>query len=115
MINEVEHLSQTLDWTCAMIAESGPEGRQRIALAYREAQVLIAGIPLEGDDARPRIVACLKRSDAYRASEDIACVGWILTAIQERVNERDLPDWRRLRKFVKKAVKQLPLTKPTIH
>ncbi len=98
-----------------MIAQSGPKDRQRIALAYRQAQALIAAIPLEGGDARPRIVACFQRSDTYRAADDIACVGWILTAIQARVNERNLPDWRQLRKVVRQAVKQLPLSEATMH
>ncbi|AUX79309.1 hypothetical protein [Sinorhizobium fredii] len=91
MNNEVEQLSHTLAWTCGMIAQSGPEDRQRIAIAYGEAQALVAGIPLDHGDAQPRIVACFAHSDTYRAADDIACVGWILTAIQERVNERDLP------------------------
>ncbi|WP_018240820.1 hypothetical protein [Ensifer sp. BR816] len=115
MENEAEHLSQTLAWTCGMIAESSPEDRRRIALAYRQAQELIAGIPLDGGDARPRIVACFKRSDTYRAADDIACVGWILTAIQERVNQRDLPDWRQFRKVIKQAVRQLSQSDPIMH
>ncbi|WP_348628076.1 hypothetical protein [Sinorhizobium sp. BJ1] len=91
MRDESEELSKTLAWTCGMIVQSRPEDRQRIALAYGEAQDLVAGIPKDDGDARPRILACFARSDAYRAEDDVACVGWILTAIQERVNERDLP------------------------
>jgi len=83
--------------------------RQRIAAAYREAQQFVAMLPADNGDARPRIVACFERSDAYRATDDIACVGWILTAIQERVNERNLPDWRKLRRVVNNTVKLLPL------
>lgn len=50
-----------------------------------------------------------------RAAEDVACVGWILTAIQERVNERNLRDWRKLRKVINNTVKLLPLSEPTLH
>lgn len=64
---------------------------------------------------RPRIMVCFERSDACRAANDIACVGWILTAIQERVNERDLPDWRKLRKVINNTLKMLPLSEPTVH
>ncbi|TCU15619.1 hypothetical protein EV130_1203 [Rhizobium azibense] len=115
MESEVEALSKTLAWTCGVIAQSDPEERQRIAAAYRQAQTLIAGIPLEGGDARRRIVACIERSDTYRAVEDIACVGWIMTAIQERVNERDLPHWRQLRKIIKLALKLLVQPEATVH
>ncbi|ULJ82748.1 hypothetical protein MF410_34545 (plasmid) [Rhizobium sp. C104] len=114
MDDEIEKLVDALDWTCGMIAQSGPDDRQRIAVAYGEAQDLITGIPLDGVDARPRIVACLQRSNNYRAVEDIACVGWILTAIQQRVNERTLPDWRQFRKVIKETLKLLPLSGPTM-
>lgn len=115
MSNETEHISKTLTWACGMVLQSGPEDRQRIAAAYQEAQELVAGIPKDNGDARPRIVACFERSDAYREAENIACVGWMLTAIQERVNERNLPDWRKLRKVVNSTVKLLPFSKPTLH
>lgn len=98
-----------------MILQSGPEERQRIALAYREAQELIASIPKDNGDAYPRIVACFKRSDACQAAEDIACTGWMLAAIQQRVNERNLPDWRKLRNIINQTVKLLPLSNPTVH
>ncbi|WP_246749939.1 hypothetical protein [Mesorhizobium caraganae] len=98
-----------------MILQSGPEDRQRIALAYQEAQTLVASIPKDSGDARPRIAACIKRSDTYRAVDDIACVGWMLTAIEERVDERNLSTWRQLRKVINKILTQLPLSKPAVH
>lgn len=115
MKNESEDMSRTLAWACGMILQSGPDDRRRIALAYQEAQELIAGVPKENGDAYPRIVACFKRSDTYRADDDIACVGWILTAIQERVDERDLPYWRQFRKVINRTVKLLPLPVLQVH
>lgn len=114
-VEEAEAMFKTLEWTFGMIAQSGPEKRQYMADAYREAQELIANIPKENGDARPRILACFARSDAYRAVEDDACVGWVLSAIQERVNEQNLPNWRKFRKVVKMAVKMLSEPKPTVH
>ena len=115
MNDETQALSKTLIWTVGMIAQSGPEDLERISSAYREAQELVAGIPKDNGDARPRIITCFARSDAYRAADDIACVGWILTAIQERVNERDLPDWRKLRKIVNNSANMLSLKRPISH
>lgn len=115
MHEEAKALTKTLVWTVGMITQSTPESRERMALAYREAQELVSNIPKENGSARPRIKACFARSDAYRAADDVACVGWILTAIQERVNEGDLPDWRSMRKVVKQSVKMLAIRPPTVH
>lgn len=52
MKDETEHLSNTLAWTCGMVLQSDPENRQRIALAYQEAQELVASIPKNNGDAR---------------------------------------------------------------
>lgn len=112
---EAEALGRDLIWTIGLITHSGPEDRQRIALAHSQAQELVASVPKDNGDAWPRIVACFERSDAYKAADDIACVGWLLTGMQERVNERDLPDWRKLRKIIKNTVKMLTPPKPTIH
>lgn len=114
-LKETEALGRDLIWTLGLITYSGPEDRQRIALAYSQAQELVASIPKDNGDARPRIVACFERSDAYKAADDVACAGWLLTAMQERVNERDLPDWRKLRKIISNTVKMLTPAKPTIH
>ncbi len=114
-IEEAKAMFKTLEWAFGMIAQSGPGERQHIADAYREAQQLIATIPKDNGDARPRITACFARSGAYRAVNDSACVGWVLSAIQERVNEQSLPDWRKFRKVVGIAVGMLTAPKPTIH
>jgi hypothetical protein len=114
-LKETEAMGRDLIWTLSLITHSGPEDRRRIALAYSQAQELVKSIPKDNGDARPRIVACFARSDAYKAADDVACAGWLLSAMQERVNERDLPDWRKLRKIIKNTVKMLTPPKPTIH
>lgn len=115
MVDEVEDLSKTLLWTVGMITQAGTDDLRRVARAYREAQDLVSQLPKTEEGARPRIVACFDRSDEYRAADDIACVGWILTAIQERVNEGDLRDWRKLRRVVKQMVKLLPEPAHPLH
>lgn len=115
MSSETEDLTRTLIWTTGMISHAKPDDLKLIAAAYREARELVATIPTDNGDARPRIVACFARSDIYRAADNIACVGWILTAIQERVNERNLPHWRQLRKIVNVSVKIISGYQPTLH
>lgn len=115
MNEEPQAMFKTLEWTVGMIAQSSPDDRKRIALAYQEAQRVVDTIPKDNGSARPRIVLCFARSDAYRAVEDIACVGWVLTAMQERVKEQDLPEWRSFRKVINKAVKMLFASGSTVH
>ena len=115
MTDEVDHLSNTLMWTVGMITQAGPDDLKRVARAYREAQDLVSKIPKTEEGARPRIIACFHRSDEYRAADDIACVAWILTAVQERVNEGDLRDWRKLRTVIRQMVKLLQEPAPSLH
>ncbi|CAH2783379.1 MAG: hypothetical protein CBARDCOR_3618 [uncultured Caballeronia sp.] len=52
--------------------------------------------------------------DVFKAKDDVACV-WMLTAIEERVNEQNLFDWRQLCNVIETTVKLLPLSKSTVH
>ena len=115
MNDETKAISKTLQWTIGMIMQSEPRNIERISLAYQEACVLVGSIPKDNGDARPRIVACFGKADLYRAVDDVASVGWILMAIQERVNEQTLRHWRQLSTVVENTVKMLPLSRPTVH
>ena len=111
--DEAADLLETLVHTLKVIAVSDALDRQRIANARHDAERLVATIAKEEGSARPRIVACLERFSAYKDAGDVAAAGWMLTAIQERVAERDLPYWRKLRKIVDVAVRELPRPKKT--
>jgi hypothetical protein len=107
--DETADLLDTLMFTVKVIVMSEPDARQRIASAYQDARSLAATIELDGEgSARPRIVACFERFEAYKAAGDVAAAGWMLTAIQERVGERNLDGWRALRKIINSAVRELP-------
>ncbi|TAZ83306.1 hypothetical protein ELH72_08535 [Rhizobium ruizarguesonis] len=108
MHDEATALMKTLIFTLDLIVNNEGEKRQRIANAYAEAQGLVATIAPENGSVRPRIVACFQRSDAYRAKDDIAAAGWILTAIRERIAEKDLPEWEKLATRADKAAQMLP-------
>jgi len=113
MTNETEHLAKTLAFILSVILDSDAQKRQRIALAYQEAEQLVAAI--DNGDARPRIEACVKRFDRYKVAGDVACAGWMLKAVQERVEERNLRGWRKLQKVIDQASKLLLLAAPTRH
>lgn len=107
--DEAADLLEILIFTVGVIASSNVQDKQRIATAYRDARALVAAIGLDDEgSARPRIVACFERFNAYKAADDVAAAGWMLTAIQERVAERNLPGWQQLRTIVKGAARELP-------
>lgn len=113
MHDETTDLMRTLAFTIGVITQNKGEMLQRIAEAYEEAQELVASIQLTNGSAHPRIVACFERLDAYKASNDIAAVGWMLTALQQRVYEKDLPEWEKLAVLVDHTISFLP--RPTVH
>lgn len=107
--DETAELLDTLLYTVKVIVTSGVEDKQRIANAYQDARSLVATIGLDDEgSARPRILACFERFNAYKEADDVAAAGWMLTAIQERVAACDLYGWRQLRKIIKNAVRELP-------
>ncbi|PYE29765.1 hypothetical protein C8J35_1802 [Rhizobium sp. PP-F2F-G38] len=115
MRNEFDDIARTLIWAAGMVLQSGPADRRRIARAYRKAQKRVADIPTDNGDARPRIVACFAAFDGYKDRKDVAGVGWLLTAIQERVKEHDLPDWQALNLLVDDVLEMLGLVEMTVH
>ncbi|WP_411906551.1 hypothetical protein [Rhizobium mayense] len=92
------------------IVESGAQGKRRIARTYQNARSLVATIDRDRGSARPRIEACLKHFNVHKNADDEAAAGWMLAAIEERVGERDLYGWRRLKEIVDTAVHELLLS-----
>ncbi|MFP3546927.1 hypothetical protein SB748_26185 [Rhizobium sp. SIMBA_035] len=106
--NESRDLMTTLIFTLGVITESNESARQQIAAAYSEARSLAASIPWDDKSARPRITACLARFNECKEAESVEAAAWMLTAIQERVAEKDLPDWETLKIVADKAAAMLP-------
>lgn len=115
MRDETDDLVETLIYTMNVIVSSSDGERCRIAAAYYEARITAAGIELDNGDARPRIEACLRRFNACRAAGAIEAAGWMLTALEERIAEGDLRDWRKLRKAAKRAADLLPPAARSLH
>jgi hypothetical protein len=113
MSDENDDLMDTLLFTVGVIRAASVKDRLRMAEAYHEARQLAASIRLEEGSARPRIVACLERFEAHTIVNDAASAGWMLTALQERIDERELRDWRRMRAIARRAAKMLP--EPVMH
>ena len=108
--DETADLLMALLFAVRKIVESGVEGKHHIAKTYRDARSLIATIDLDHGSARPRIEACLKHFNVHKNVDDTAAAGWMIAAIQERVSERDLYGWRRLKEIVDTAVHELLLS-----
>ena len=115
MPDEFEDLAEALVFTLNLIVSVSDDDRSRIAAAYHEAHQLAAGIDFDNGDARPRIVACIERFRALQAAGNIEAAGWMLTALEERIAERNLPNWRRLRTVAKKAADFLPPPPKSLH
>lgn len=65
-------------------------------------------------DAYPRIVACMDRFEALKTAENVSCAGWMLMAVQLRLNERNLAGWEPLLAAVDRAIELLPCPDPTL-
>jgi hypothetical protein len=113
MSDENEDLMKTLLFTVGVIGVASFEDRMGMAEAYHEARQLAGSIKLEKGSARPRIVACLERFEALKTAGDVAAAGWMLTALQQRIEERELRDWRKMRAMARRAARMLP--EPVLH
>ena len=105
--DEADDLTKSLAFTVGVIADSTPDDLQRIAEAYAEARILAGSLPLEAGSARPRIVACLQRFQAYKEAQRIEAAGWMLSALRERIEEKNLPGWEQLQIVADKAAQLL--------
>lgn len=108
--DETADMLMALLYSVRAIVESGVQGKQRIARAYQDARSLVATIDRDRGSARPRIEACLKHFNILKNVDDTVAAGWMLAAIQERVSERNLYGWRRLKEIVDSAVHELLLS-----
>lgn len=115
MPDESADLMKSLMHTLGVITVCTAAERERIAEAYETAQVLVTGIARENGSARPRIVACFERIDVYKAADDVAAAGWILTAIQERIAEKKLAGWQALKIVADKAAALLRPPRKQMH
>lgn len=115
MPDEFEDLAEALVFTLNLIVSVSDDDRRRIAAAYHEARQLAAGIDFDNGDARPRIVACIERFRLLQTAGNIEAAGWMLTALEERIAERNLPNWRKLRTVAKKAAVLLRPPSKSLH
>lgn len=112
--DETDDLMKTLVFTLGVIVDSDADSRSRIAEAYSSAKALAASIPLEDGSARPRIVACLELFRTHKEAGRVDAAAWMLTAVQERIGEKNLPEWEKLQIVADKAA-QLLEPKRSLH
>ena len=107
MKHESIELMKTLVHTVSIIAKASAVEKHRISEAHTEAQALAASIPPAHGSARPRIAACLERFQTFQAAGDVAAAGWMLTALQERLAEKNLTGWEALKIVADKGAELL--------
>lgn len=110
VLDETADLLMALLFAVRKIVGSGLHGKLRIANAYHDARSLVATINQDCGSGRLRIEACLQQCNIYKNADDETAAGWMLAAIQERVDERNLYGWRRLGEIVDIAVHELLLS-----
>jgi len=113
--DEAKRLTETIIFTLGVILENNEAVKQRIADAYSEARKLSASIPWEAGSARPRVIACIDRFRIHKDAEEVEAAGWMLCAIQERLSQKDLPDWESLKIIADKAAGLLPAPRRKVH
>lgn len=110
-----KYLMEMIVFALRVILESEDTAKQRIANAYSEARAFAASIPFEDGSALRRVVACSKQLRSPRHVEDVEAAGWMLSAVQERLSERDLPDWESLKILADRAARLLPPPRRNVH
>lgn len=116
MHDESRDMMNSLVETVGIINHHKGYDRQRIAEAYADAQAFISTIePDEEGSSRPRIVACIERYRSCQAAGDVAAAGWMLTALQERIAEKDLVGWGTMKVIADKAAKMLPVPRNRVN
>lgn len=104
---ERDALAGTLLVTVCEIIQGNDEQRQRIAIARLEARALLRAMQADGARKHECIVACFDKYNSLTEANDKAACAWMLAAIQERLCEHDLPNWKELLELAKEAEKLL--------
>ena len=115
MPNETEEIEESLVFAYEAVKQANTLMRARIRQVYVEALEHAAELPTADGSARPRIVAFLQRLEPYKARRDMAGVGWLLAAMQERLNERNLMGWKRLKAIADATVEMLEQPSNSVH
>lgn len=113
--DELADLAITLASVIEAIVRSDPTDVRRIGEAYRAGRALMAGIARDAEGSRPRILAGFARYETAKTAGDLAAMGWLLAAIEERLGERDLDGGAELHRIVGGVASLLPHADPTLH
>lgn len=109
--DETTDLMHTLLSSLSVVAESDDPTRTRIGNTYRSGILLSAHLALSNENVRSRIDVCLEWYRAASEADEAASLGWLLAAIDARVDARDLRDWSLLRQILDDAQSVLSPTR----
>lgn len=104
---ENEAIAGTLFVTVCEILQANADERHRIAIARLEARALMSVMKSDGAKAHERVRECFGRLNSLAGAQDKAAAAWMLAAIQERLAEGGLPNWKELLQLAKEAERLL--------
>ncbi len=113
MYDDERNVVKALLYAINIITQQKDENLQRIADDYEEALELIASFELNSDLSLSRTMARFVHYYPDKTSNSLAFAGWMLAALQQRIHERDLPDWEKLGRLIDTTVALLP--RSTVH
>lgn len=115
MHDETHDLMQALLLVSEAISKSRGGVRLRILAGYTDAQAMVARLTRKKHAAPARVKVCFKRYKIYKDIDDVASMGWLLAAVQERLGENNLAGSKALKVVADKVEKELSRPQQLLH
>jgi len=113
--DETGDIVQALLLVDEAITKSQGDTRRLIVESYTDAQAYALGLVVERKKPLARVKACFERYKLYKDSDDVAAIGWLLVAAQERIAQKDLPLWQMLESIANRAAGKLATSHHTLN
>lgn len=115
MSDETSDLIQALLVVDEAITKSQGDTRRLIVESYADAQAYVLALTAERCKPAARVKACFARYKTFKEADDVAAMGWLLVAAQERIAEKNLPAWPMLDTIAARAARKLATSQPTLN
>ena len=115
MSDETSDLVQALLVVDEAITRSRGDTRRLIVESYADAQACVLALTAERRPPAARVKACFARYKVFKDADDVAAIGWLLTAAQERIAQKNLPAWPMLDMIAGRAARKLTVSRHTLN